>query len=503
MAKRNRTWHGVRMHRVQAGADPDSPPREITLPAAWDPLAAAALAWLVPGEGPIDLPAAAQAWIGPIADRAARAGIDLPLADRLHALLLHRRGAPGEDIWRGRATDAPSFILNLPAFCEPGLGFDHAAFAEAVETATHALAFAAPEATRLEIGLSDLAGLLAALGLAYDSATARDLARTLASILRDVADATSAGLAARLGAVTTPYPDWPAPPPLPAFPHLEQAARELRALAAASPGLRHAATACIPTPCAAEALLGAETSGIAPAFSPLDLEGRLSRASRAYLAARGLTAEQALAAALAGEPLFPAVTAAAHAAMHDAIAPLVHAMPARPDPLAAAPDEHGRTALPTRRAGYTQKASVGGHKLFLRTGEYPDGRLGEIFIGLHKEGAAFKGLMDNFAVAVSLGLQHGVPLAAFVEAFTFTRFGPAGTVEGDPAVHRATSLLDYVFRNLAVNYLGQRDIPEADDEPADSVGNGSRDRAPLLPLDLPTPAAAPRTRRRTLRVVGE
>jgi ribonucleoside-diphosphate reductase alpha chain len=98
-------------------------------------------------------------------------------------------------------------------------------------------------------------------------------------------------------------------------------------------------------------------------------------------------------------------------------------------------------------------------------------------------------------------LQHGVPLEAFVEAFTFTRFGPAGAVEGDPAVAQATSLLDYAFRHLAANYLGRRDLPEAEAEEADTVGNGSRDNAPLLPLDLPT-EASPRARRRGFRVVS-
>ena len=148
--------------------------------------------------------------------------------------------------------------------------------------------------------------------------------------------------------------------------------------------------------------------------------------------------------------------------MHDAVAPFVHAMPARPEPVRQPAHAARRRELPARRAGYTQKAAVGGHRLYLRTGEYDDGTLGEVFIALHKEGAAFRGLMDNFAVAVSLGLQHGVPLEAFVEAFTFTRFGPAGAVEGDPAVAHATSLLDYTFRHLAANYLGRRDIPEAE-----------------------------------------
>ena len=129
-------------------------------------------------------------------------------------------------------------------------------------------------------------------------------------------------------------------------------------------------------------------------------------------------------------------------------------------------------------------------------------QLGEIFVGLHKESAAFRGLMDNFAIAVSLGLQHGVNLSEFVEAFTFTRFGPAGAVEGDPAVARATSLLDYMFRNLAANYLGNIAIAPAEEEEMDTMGDGARDRAPLLPLDLPQ-GDGPRIRRRALRVVGK
>jgi hypothetical protein len=177
-------------------------------------------------------------------------------------------------------------------------------------------------------------------------------------------------------------------------------------------------------------------------------------------------------------------------------------MPAPPVPLRSPAPPASRRDLPGRRAGYSQKASVGGHKLFLRTGEYDDGTLGEISIALHKEGAAFRGLMDNFALAVSLGLQHGVPLEAFVEAFTFTRFGPAGAVDGDPAVHAATSLLDYTFRHLAANYLGRRDIPEAEVEESDTVGKGARDQSPLLPLELPADAS-PRARRRALRVVSQ
>lgn len=119
---------------------------------------------------------------------------------------------------------------------------------------------------------------------------------------------------------------------------------------------------------------------------------------------------------------------------------------------------HGRRRLPDRRGGYTQKAIVGGQKVYLRTGEYEDGTLGEIFIDLHKEGASFRSLVNNFAVAISLGLQYGVPLDRFVDAFTFTRFEPAGLVSGHDRLKNATSLLDYVFRELAVTYLDRDDL---------------------------------------------
>ncbi len=119
-----------------------------------------------------------------------------------------------------------------------------------------------------------------------------------------------------------------------------------------------------------------------------------------------------------------------------------------------------RRRMPDRRAGYTQKATVGGHKVYLRTGEFNDGSLGEIFIDMHKEGAAFRAMMNNFAIAISLGLQHGVPLEEYVEAFTFTRFEPNGIVAGHENIKMATSIIDYIFRELAVSYLGRYDLAQ-------------------------------------------
>ncbi|EHR03046.1 vitamin B12-dependent ribonucleotide reductase [Bradyrhizobium sp. WSM471] len=121
-----------------------------------------------------------------------------------------------------------------------------------------------------------------------------------------------------------------------------------------------------------------------------------------------------------------------------------------------------REKMPDRRKGYTQKAVVGGHKVYLRTGEYDDGRIGEIFIDMHKEGAALRSFINNFAIAVSLGLQYGVPLDEYVDAFTFTRFEPAGPVQGNDSIKYATSILDYVFRELAVSYLSRFDLAHVD-----------------------------------------
>jgi ribonucleoside-diphosphate reductase alpha chain len=145
----------------------------------------------------------------------------------------------------------------------------------------------------------------------------------------------------------------------------------------------------------------------------------------------------------------------------------------------------GRERLPERRKGYTQKAIVGGHKVYLRTGEYSDGRLGEIFIDMHKEGAGFRAMMNNFAIAVSVGLQYGVPLEEFVDAFTFTRFEPAGLVQGNDSIKNATSILDYIFRELAISYLDRTDLAHVKPEGTsfDTLGGGEAEgRANVAPV---------------------
>ncbi len=152
-----------------------------------------------------------------------------------------------------------------------------------------------------------------------------------------------------------------------------------------------------------------------------------------------------------------------------------------------------RARLPKKRRGFTQEAHVGGHKVFLRTGEYDDGSLGEIFVDMHKEGAAFRSLMNCFAMAVSVGLQYGVPLETYVDQFTFTRFEPHGPVQGHPNIKFATSIVDYLFRVLGVEYLKRYDFaqvqPEPEESPAidDPTSNRLAEKVQTVPPPPPVP----------------
>jgi len=175
------------------------------------------------------------------------------------------------------------------------------------------------------------------------------------------------------------------------------------------------------------------------------------------------------------QPLSIAMDAAAEAALADAMATGdVGAVAASMAETVILKHQAHRRRLPQRRGGFTQKASVGGHKVYIRTGEYEDCTVGEIFLDMHREGAAFRSLMNCFAIAVSLGLQYGVPLEEFVDAFVFTRFEPSGIVSGHDRIKMATSVIDYVFRELAITYLDRDDLAQvsAEDIRHDAVGKG-------------------------------
>jgi len=133
-----------------------------------------------------------------------------------------------------------------------------------------------------------------------------------------------------------------------------------------------------------------------------------------------------------------------------------------------------RSKMPDRRKGYIQKVTIGNHKIYLHTGEYDDGKVGEIFIDMNKEGELVKALMNNFAIAISLGLQYGVPLDEFVDAFIETKFEPSGEIKGNDRILNASSILDYIFRELAISYLGREDLahtPSINKSMSDKISN--------------------------------
>jgi hypothetical protein len=503
-------WDGVALRRLRAAPEADAPSRAVALPPAFDEEAAEALAALAPGAAPVALPRLAEAWIQPLAARGRKLGLlaDAAEADdfaeALRGLLLARRGAPGMSLWRGDARAPARFVLALPAFLDAEGGFDSTSYAEAVALGVRVLdIWTGAKAPRLALGFADLAGLLAALGLAYDSPEARAVGAAIAALTRGAAEAESGRIADRLGAREPVALLAPAPPGATVVPGLAAAARAALDAAAGSAGLRHIALVALAAPDAVEKLLGAESGGLAPAAGP----------TRLALDADGWVAEMPTRAASrlppgAAERLLTPVPDSAWMAMAQAIAPQLHAAPplpvaeAAPARAAAPPPPARPPALPLRPTGLVCRATVGGHRVVLRTTEDAAGRPAEVTIALTKEGAAYRSLMDAMLQAVSIGLARDVPLAVYVDAYAYTRFGPAGIVEGDPAIRRATSVLDWAFRRLAREYLGRRDLadPSAADCAEDVAGHAA-EQAPLLPLDLP-PAPSPRAQRRQLKLVG-
>ncbi|AQS89450.1 vitamin B12-dependent ribonucleotide reductase [Neoasaia chiangmaiensis] len=518
-------WSGVRMRTAQVTADPDDPiPHTVTLPAAWDDDAASALLQLAPTRGtdstaPVRLSTEAGRWLAELdALKASPGTTDTASPGRsLACLLLLRQLAPSATLWQGLHDRRPGFVINLAAFVFDGI-FAGDAFVAAIRLACDMLRrlqtetadslngelplFDAPQQANAPVAadaeapsgpagtllLTNLDACLAQLGLDYDSDIGRDAACALTWLTSSLA---------RQGAGPVPLP--PAAFPIPGLADVGAQIRD--EIDADDDATRRAPVETgfsVPGPI--DALLGVEACGLAPVFSPLQADGRLRPSTIARLAHRGLTPETALAAALAGDTPLPQPGPMAHLAMHRALTGFVDRMPARPDPLAPLTTrvrlERGvRRPLPARHGGFTQRAAVGGHRLYLRTGEYEDGSLGEIAIVPARESAMVRGLLESVGQAVSIGLQYGAPLDEYVGRFAHTRFGPGGTVEGDPVAAYATSLLDYAFRALSDAYLGKR-LPDA---APDAVEPAEPD--PMLPLAMPEDSTPPR-RKPGLRLVG-
>lgn len=494
-------WNGVRMRTAHVAADPDDLAlRAVTLPASWDDEAAIALLQLSGSTGALRLSTEAARWLERFTTLPALPGEPgaKALGPMLAAGLLERQIAPMASLWQGQIDRRAGFVVNLGAFVQEG-EFRGDSFVATLRLACAALRrlhavngpmlngelplFDGPVTAPSDVDqqggpagtllLTNLDCCLALLGLDYDSETGRDAACYLSWLATSLA---------RQGAGPVPLPPVSCP-----IPGLEVTGRQIRdEMEDSLPDIPDRAVIetgfSLPGP--VDALLGVESCGLAPIFSPLRDNGHLRVSALSRLAHRGLSLEAALASSVMGDNPLPQPGPDAHLRMHRALTGFVDRMPARPDPAAPlslrARLERGvRRPLPARHGGFTQRSAIGGHRLYLRTGEYEDGSLGEISLTPGRESAMVRGLLESVGQAVTIGLQYGAPLEAYVEQFAHTRFGPAGTVEGDPVAAYASSLLDYAFRALSDSYLGKR-LPDSAPEDPHVV-----EEDPMLPLDIP------------------
>ena len=499
------------MRTLQTSTDPDSAAlRPVTIPSVWSDDAAQALAQLSPAEGgPVRLASEATRWVEAVDSTPPlpHAPQDAPPVGRsLSCLLLMQQMAPNAALWRNEPDGQPGFVVRLSGFVQDGL-FATEHFAACLKLACDSLRrleaahrpyrsgdlplfdepapFCTSDGPAGLILLTDLDACLAALGMDYDSDEGRQTAAAMTRLVRLVARAGTA----------SPEPAFSCPQ----APDIEQAAIAISAATRSLTGLAMIETG-FSSPGAVDAILDVEACGLGPIFSLVNGHGGLRASTLNRLAHRGLSPEAALALALDGQPPLQPAGARAHALMHEAVAPFCDHLPALPEPetddLKEKLGRGVRRPLPMRQEGFSQRASIGGHRLFMRTGEFEDGTLASLSLAPPRESPMARGLMDCFSQAVSIGLQFGVPLDVFVEQFAYSRFGACGTVEGDDVASYATSMLDYAFRALSDAYLGQR-LPDAPAEAGEK-----QQEAPMLPFGPERDGPSSRPKNRRLRLVG-
>ncbi|OYV34477.1 MAG: hypothetical protein B7Z81_10000, partial [Acidocella sp. 20-61-6] len=278
----DKSWHGIRQSTLLGAADPEQEPVAVKLPSSWGKSAADALVALLPDRSAVEAARAADAWIAPIAARAATAGLSENPGPLLHALFTRRQGSPSADIWRNQPGNAPGFVFNPNGFFDEAGSFAVAGFGDAVESAVTALTLAAPSAHRLSLGFTDLHLFLSRLGLEYGAPAARDVTQTLAAFMAARAAIASARLLAR-GAAPGHAVERTKPPAECALPALTLAARDAQSAALHAGTCRHQTLLGFAADPSVEALLGAETINFAPAFSPLNGDGMLMQWAQARL----------------------------------------------------------------------------------------------------------------------------------------------------------------------------------------------------------------------------
>lgn len=471
------------MRTLHINTDPDgNAPRSVTLPSIWGDNVAQALAELSPTDkGPLKLSSEAARWIDFIESSICLSHQNTaPLSNTpttspgrsLAGLLLMQHMAPNKALWQRDSENPYGFTLKLSSFVQENI-FSLEQFVSCLELACESLrnlyksslknqnnelplfgetSSKAPQITVEKAGhilFTDLDACLAALGLDYDSDDARDFSAALLSLSRTLL---YAGTAQHI-------------PPLchRDFPEFEEIA-----IASVT---KYASQTDLPiielgfsSPNPIDALLNVEACGLAPIFSFTDEEGCLRASTLHRLAQRKLSPEKALALTLTGTQPLPQPLPQAHLHMYEALAPFLDIHPTRPEiegeNISSSLERGIKRPLPARQKGFTQQASIGGHRLFMRTSEFSDGTLASLSLTPQKETAFTRGLMESLGQSVSIGLQYGAPLEAYITQFAYTNFGPCGTVEGDPSTLYASSMLDYVFRTLSETYL-QHHMPDA------------------------------------------
>nr|WP_230880550.1 vitamin B12-dependent ribonucleotide reductase [Bombella sp. ESL0385] len=499
------------MRTLQISIDSDSSNlRSVTVPSVWSDDAAQALIQLTPAEGgPIRLASEAARWVDlidstPLLPHTPQG--TPPAGRSLSYLLLMQQMAPNAALWRNDPDGQPGFIVRLSGFVQDGL-FATEHFAACLKLACDSLRrldaaqrpyrsgelplFDDPAPAHHDDGpvglilLSDLDACLAALGMEYDSTEGRDFAKAISHLTQLIA---RAGTAKPAKAFHCPH-----------HPEIEKTAIAITSALQSVTTLSPIETG-FSSPGMVDALLDVEACGLGPIFSLVTQHGTLRASTLNRLAHKGLSPEAALALTLEGQsPLHPA-GAEAHAQMHEAVMPFCDYLPALPEPeIDDLKDKLGRGVrrpLPMRQGGFSQRTSIGGHRLFMRTSEFEDGSLAALSLAPPRESPMARGLMECFSQAVSIGLQCGVPLEMFVEQFAYSRFGACGTVEGDDVARYATSMLDYAFRALSDAYLGHH-MPDA---PADS--NDKQQEPPMLPFGPDEHKTSSRTKNQRLRLVS-
>lgn len=503
--KTQHLWNGVQMCRLHAAIDPDAPLQMVEIPESWDKEAATAILNFCPeyytDKSPIQADILASRWIFPLCRQTSTI-----TPQDWETLLLFRQACPNDAIWKNNYNAKLGITINLAAFASSEKGFNARTYRHALHVATQTLRIlhnqqsnntngelpftkitkkpryndtldllsVPPKPTAGTIYLSNLDACLAQLGYDYDHPDSRDIACCIACFTTLLANI-------GCGSDFLPLlPDWNA------LLELSKEAKELWALASEEPETaqpRVNTSFSLPNN-VADLLLGVETCGFHPNFSPLKENGHLKTSTLLRLFHRGYTLETALAALLSSETILALPSMQSQYAMHKALVGFVTHMPAKPDPitnplsLKATLPRGVRKTLPPRRKGITQKASIAGRSLLLRTNEYEDGSLGELSITTTKENTMIKGLLDYLSQAVTIGLQYGASLDDYVDIFAYSHFGISGTVEGDPNAMYATSILDYCFRALSDIYL-EKFLPDAP--------NNIREKenySPMLPFQL-------------------